>query len=105
MAQMLDNKWLGNKSGPGLLQEDVMVDGEREFWTLNPETLDYEPRPKVRFDSVGAVRKIEDLGPRVSQLLEHDDRAANYVRDIALFRLCLRRLRRAGNCLQSERRG
>jgi 3-hydroxyacyl-CoA dehydrogenase len=41
----------------------------------------YEPTAPVRFDSVGAVYKIEDLGKRLAKLLEVDDRAANYVRD------------------------
>ena len=58
---------------------------QRDFWTLNPDTLDYEPAPKVRFDSIGAVRKIEELGPRLKALLAHDDRAANYLRDILYF--------------------
>ncbi len=84
MAQMLENKWLGNKSGQGFYKK-VMVSGEREFWTLNPETMEYEAAPKVRFDSVGAVRKVEGLGERVRMLLEHDDRAANYIRDILYY--------------------
>jgi 3-hydroxyacyl-CoA dehydrogenase len=84
MNQMIDNGWLGNKSGQGFYKK-TFVDGRREFWTLNPETMEYEPSDKVRFDSIGAVRKIEDLGKRVSRLLEFDDRAANYVRDILYF--------------------
>ena len=66
MAQMIDNGWLGNKSGQGFYKK-TFVDGSREFWTLNPETMDYEASPKMRFDSVGAVRKIDDLGERAEQ--------------------------------------
>ncbi len=84
MAQMLDNGWLGNKSGQGFYKK-TFVDGKREFWTLNPETMEHEASPKVRFESVGAVRKIEDLGARVAKLLAFDDRAANYVRDLLYF--------------------
>lgn len=84
MGQMVENGWLGNKSGQGFYKK-TFVDGKREFWTLNPQTMDYEASPKVRFDSVGAVRKVDDLGERVTKLLEFDDRAANYVRDILFF--------------------
>jgi 3-hydroxyacyl-CoA dehydrogenase len=84
MSAMLENKWLGNKSGQGFYKK-VMVDGARDFYALNPQTMQYEPAPKVRFDSIGAVRKIEDLGERLKALLAHDDRAANYLRDILYF--------------------
>jgi 3-hydroxyacyl-CoA dehydrogenase len=86
VTQMLDNGWLGNKSGQGFYKK-VTVDGERQFWQLNPETMDYEPPQKVRFDSVGAVRNIEDLGERLKKLLTYDDRAANYVRDTLYYSL------------------
>lgn len=84
--QLVENKWLGNKSGQGFYKK-MVVDGKREFWTLNPKTMEYEAPEKVRFESIGAVRKIEDLGERLRQLLQHDDRAANYVRDTTYFNL------------------
>lgn len=86
MGQMLENKWLGNKTGQGFYKK-TMVNGKREFWTLNPVSMEYERSAKVRFASVGAVRKIEDLGERMRALLAHDDRAANYVRDVTYFSL------------------
>ncbi len=84
MEKMIANKWLGNKTDQGFYRK-TMVNGKREFWTLNPETMEYEAPEKVRFDSVGAVRKIEDLGERLRQLLQFDDRAANYVRDVLYY--------------------
>jgi 3-hydroxyacyl-CoA dehydrogenase len=84
MSQMLENGWLGNKSGQGFYKK-TFVDGERQFWALNPDTMEYEPQEKVRFESVGDVRKIKDLGERVGKLLEHDDRAAEYVRRVLYY--------------------
>ena len=86
ISDMIDRGWLGNKSGQGFYRK-TMVDGQREFWTLNPETGEYQAPQKVRFDSVGAVRKIEDLGERLKALLEHDDRGAQYVRQQLYFSL------------------
>lgn len=83
---MMDRGWLGNKSRQGFYKQEF-VDGQRQFWTLDPETLEYGPPQKVRFDSVGQVRKIEDLGERLQALLEHDDRAAQYVRHLLYFSL------------------
>ncbi len=84
--KMMANGWLGNKTGQGFYKAE-MVDGNREFWTLNLETFTYEAPPKVRFDSVGAVRKVEDLGERLRQLLAFDDPAANYIREVLYFNL------------------
>ncbi len=84
--KLAEKGWLGNKSGQGFYKQ-VRVNGNREFHTIDPETLEYSNPSSVRFDSVGAVRKIEDLGERLSKLLGHDDRAANFVRDTTYFML------------------
>jgi 3-hydroxyacyl-CoA dehydrogenase len=84
--QMMANNWLGNKTGQGFYKK-TMVDGERQFWVLNLETMEYEPPTKIRFDSVGAVRSIEDPGKRLRSLLDHDDRAAQFVRDTLYYNL------------------
>lgn len=84
--KMLAQKWLGNKTGQGFYKQ-VNVNGNREFWALNPDTLEYEPPPKIRFDSVGKVRKIDNLGQRLRVLMSESDRAAQYVRDTTYFNL------------------
>jgi 3-hydroxyacyl-CoA dehydrogenase len=81
-----ENKWFGNKSGQGFYKQ-VRGESGREFHTLNPETFEYFNPPSVRFESVGAVRKIEDLGERLKALLAHEDRAAQYIRDTTYFTL------------------
>ncbi|HRQ41245.1 MAG TPA: 3-hydroxyacyl-CoA dehydrogenase/enoyl-CoA hydratase family protein [Chloroflexota bacterium] len=85
-AQMAERKWLGNKTGQGFYKT-VMVGGQREFHTLNPDTLEYFNPPSVRFDSIGATRKIEDLGERLRKLLEFDDRAAQFIRATTYYAL------------------
>jgi 3-hydroxyacyl-CoA dehydrogenase len=87
IGQMLENNWLGNKSGQGFYKK-TFVDGKREFWTLDPVKMEYKAPEKVRFESVGAVRKIESLQKRLPTLLEQDeDRAVKYVRNTLYFSL------------------
>lgn len=83
---MMDKKWLGNKTGQGFYKQQV-VNGERQFWTLNLQTLEYEAPQKVRFESVGAVRKVENLGERLKQLFAHSDKAAEYLRKNSYFNM------------------
>lgn len=84
--KMMANKWLGNKTGQGFYKK-AMVDGKREFQHLNLKTFEYESPSKPRFESVGAVRKVEGLGERLQQLLAHDDKAANYARKNLYFNM------------------
>ncbi|WP_374686787.1 3-hydroxyacyl-CoA dehydrogenase NAD-binding domain-containing protein [Promineifilum sp.] len=84
METMIGNKWLGNKSGQGFYKQE-RVNGGKEFWALNPGSMAYEPAPKIRFESVGAVRNVENLGERLRKLLQFDDRAANYARDLLYY--------------------
>ncbi len=76
---MLDNNLLGRKTDGGFYQMRRLDDGSRELWALNLETLEYEPPTKPRFDSVGAHRKVEDLGERIKLLINSDDRAGQYL--------------------------
>lgn len=85
-AQMAERKWLGNKTGQGFYKS-VTVNEQREFHTLNLETMAYFNPPSVRFDSIGATRKIEDLGERLQKLLEFEDRAAEFVRATTYYAL------------------
>jgi 3-hydroxyacyl-CoA dehydrogenase len=75
--EMIQRGWLGNKAGQGFYKR-VMVDGERQFWILNPETMEYEAPKKPRFDSIGKARKIEDPAKKLATMAYAEDRAGQY---------------------------
>lgn len=77
---MVEKGWLGNKVKQGFYREVRSGDGNREFWSLNLKTLDYEAPVKVRFDSIGKVKDAEDLGEKLRILLAAEDRAGQLVR-------------------------
>jgi 3-hydroxyacyl-CoA dehydrogenase len=79
MKALIEKGWLGNKAGAGFYKE-VREDGQREFWTLNLDTLEHEPPgDKPRFDSIGKAKDIEDVGERMKALLAGEDKAAGLV--------------------------
>ena len=87
IKQMLDNKWLGNKTDQGFYKK-TFVNGKREFWTLDPDTMEYSTPEEVRFESVGSIRKIEELPKRLPAILEQDeDPAVTYIRDTLYYSL------------------
>jgi 3-hydroxyacyl-CoA dehydrogenase len=77
VGEMLERGWLGNKTDQGFYKR-TYVDGERQFWILNPETMEYEPPVKPRFDSVGRARKAEDPAEKLEIMAYADDRAGEY---------------------------
>ncbi|MFV1949999.1 MAG: 3-hydroxyacyl-CoA dehydrogenase NAD-binding domain-containing protein [Anaerolineales bacterium] len=83
ISSLVKKGWLGNKSRQGFYKQ-VDVEGNKEFWPLNLEKLVYEAAEKVRFDSVKSARGIEDLGQRITKLLEGSDRAADLARAMLL---------------------
>ncbi|MFQ5578963.1 MAG: 3-hydroxyacyl-CoA dehydrogenase family protein, partial [Anaerolineae bacterium] len=79
IKEMVSRNWLGNKTGQGFYKKGKDAEGKRVFMVLNPDTFEYQMPQKPKFDSVGEVRKIEDLGERLRALFSDDwtdDRAA-----------------------------
>ena len=76
---MVEKGWLGNKVKQGFYKEVRTPEGNREFWSLNLKTLDYEAPVKVRFESLGKVKDAESLGEKLKILLLYEDRAGKLV--------------------------
>jgi 3-hydroxyacyl-CoA dehydrogenase len=90
LGELLKRGWLGNKSGQGFYKQGRDAEGKRGFMSLNPNTFEYDLPRTPRFESVGAVRKIDDLAERLRALLDErwrDDRAARYVWALLSFEL------------------
>ena len=54
--------------------------GKKVIWSLDLNTLEHTPSEKPRFDSIGKVKDIEDLGERLKALLAESDKAAELVK-------------------------
>ncbi len=77
---MIERNWFGNKTKVGYYKQ-VEVDGKKDFWPLNLQTLEHEPGPeKIRFDSIGKVKDTEGVGKRLKALIAEDDKAAKLAR-------------------------
>ncbi|KAB2867098.1 MAG: 3-hydroxyacyl-CoA dehydrogenase/enoyl-CoA hydratase family protein, partial [Anaerolineae bacterium] len=75
---LMSNKFLGRKTKQGFYKT-VTVKGERVHMPLNLQTMEYEEPQKVRFESVGKHRKIENTGARIKAMLNEEDRAGQYL--------------------------
>src|SRR5271167_4327679 len=69
-AQMLQRKWLGDKTKGGFYKKAKSGDGkEDERLALDWKTLDYHPRQKPKFAALDMAKNIEDTGVRLRMLL------------------------------------
>jgi len=72
-AQMLQHKWLGDKTKGGFYKKAKGHDGkEDERMALNWKTLEYHPRQKPKFAALDMAKNIEDTGARLRTLLGLD---------------------------------
>ena len=79
--EMIANGWLGNKAGQGFVKK-MMVDGKRQFWTLDPTDFEYKPSQISGYPSVEAIKKNRSLVERLRHLLRADDRGAQFVKSV-----------------------
>jgi len=78
--QMLARGLLGAKTGSGFYERTKLRSGETEIRTLDPATLEYQPRKKVSFAALETARNIEDTGSRVRMLLQSEETAGRFLR-------------------------
>jgi 3-hydroxyacyl-CoA dehydrogenase len=78
LPKMVEKKLLGQKSGAGFFKQVKSPDGKKEIYRLNPQTFEYEPTGKVRFESLGASREYETVGERIKFICGFDDEAGRY---------------------------
>ncbi len=70
LQKMVANGWLGQKSGQGFYKKVGT-----EILALDIETLTYQPKQKIRFESLGAIRRMENTGEKIKFLCNAEDRA------------------------------
>lgn len=87
LNQMIENKWLGDKTGQGFFKKVKAADGSSEILVLDLKTLEYKPRQKPKFATVETAKPIEDLPSRLKALVAGTDKAGEFYKQFhyALF--------------------
>jgi 3-hydroxyacyl-CoA dehydrogenase len=84
VTKMVAAKMLGDKTGGGFYKKVKGKDGESEIQALDLATLTYRPQQKVRFDSLGAAKGIDDVAERIRTVLTGTDKAARFAERVTL---------------------
>jgi 3-hydroxyacyl-CoA dehydrogenase len=75
IEKMVEKKLLGDKTGAGFFKKTKTPDGKKDILALDLNTVEYRPQEKVRFESLAAVKEIEDPGERLKFMVQQKDRA------------------------------
>ncbi|RNI31745.1 3-hydroxyacyl-CoA dehydrogenase/enoyl-CoA hydratase family protein [Hanamia caeni] len=80
LQKMVDNKWLGDKTGQGFFKKIKTADGQKEILTLDLKSFEYAPRQKPKFATIETAKPVEDLKQRIKALSQGRDKAGEFYR-------------------------
>ncbi|WP_299826083.1 3-hydroxyacyl-CoA dehydrogenase/enoyl-CoA hydratase family protein [uncultured Pontibacter sp.] len=78
LQKMVENKWLGDKTGQGFYKKTKDAKGKTEILTLDLNTLEYGPKQRPKFQSLEVLKPIEDLKKRIKAFSKQNDKAAQF---------------------------
>ncbi len=77
---MMENKWLGSKSGQGFYKKVKNDDGSSEILSLDLETLEYRKSKKASFGTLEKTKSVDKVTDRFPILVAGDDKAGEFYR-------------------------
>ncbi len=80
LEKMVENKWLGDKTGQGFYKKIKDEKGKSDILTLNLETMEYGPKVKTKFATIDAAKPVDDLTQRLKVLYAGTDKAGEFYR-------------------------
>ncbi len=80
VSKMNENGWLGSKAKQGFYKKSKDENGKRQILSLNLNTLEYEPKKKVKFATLEQTKPIENLVERTKVLYSGKDKAGEFYR-------------------------
>lgn len=81
MQKLMENKWLGDKTGQGYYKKTKDANGKTEILALDLKTFEYKPSQKgAKFATLESTKAIDNLRKRFSVLLAGKDNAGEFYR-------------------------
>jgi 3-hydroxyacyl-CoA dehydrogenase len=77
---MMENKWLGSKTGRGFYKKVTGDDGKSIIMGLDLETLEYRPGKKASFPTLESTKSVDNVIDRFPILVNGTDKAADFYR-------------------------
>lgn len=82
IQKMMDEKWLGSKSGQGFYKKVTTKDGKSEIQVLDLNTMTYRAKKNVSFATLEKTKPIDSVTERFPVLVDGKDKAATFYRKV-----------------------
>ncbi|MEM9144253.1 MAG: enoyl-CoA hydratase-related protein, partial [Bacteroidota bacterium] len=80
ISTMVENKWLGSKTGQGFYKKVKDAKGKSEILTLDLDTMDYRPKKSAKFATLELTKTVDKVIDRFSILVDGKDKAGEFYR-------------------------
>ena len=77
---MVENKWLGSKTGQGFYKKVRKNDGSSEILSLDLNTLEYRASKKAKFATLELTKTVDKVVDRFKILVKGKDKAGDFYR-------------------------
>ncbi|MRX66124.1 3-hydroxyacyl-CoA dehydrogenase/enoyl-CoA hydratase family protein [Maribacter luteus] len=77
---MMENKWLGSKTGQGFYKKVKGKDGKSEILTLDLDSMDYRSKKSAKFATLELTKTIDKVVDRFEVLVGGKDKAGEFYR-------------------------
>ncbi len=77
---MMENKWLGSKTGQGFYKKVKGENGKSEILSLDLDTLEYRSKKKAKFATLELTKSVEKVIDRFKILVSGKDKAGTFYR-------------------------
>ena len=77
---MMENKWLGSKTGQGFYKKETTADGKRNILALDLDTIEYRASKKASFATLELTKTIDNVIDRFPVLVGGKDKAGEFYR-------------------------
>ena len=78
IGKMVENNWLGSKTGQGFYKKTKDETGKRTILSLDLKTLDYKPRQRAKSATIDMAKGVDNLKDRMKVLYNGKDRAGEF---------------------------
>ena len=77
---MMENKWLGSKTGQGFYKKSKDAKGKTEILTLDLDTMDYRSKKSAKFATLELTKTVDKVVDRFAVLCGGKDKAGEFYR-------------------------
>lgn len=80
ISTMVDNKWLGSKTGQGFYKKVKGENGKSEILSLDLNSLDYRAKKSAKFATLELTKTVDKVVDRFKILISGKDKAGDFYR-------------------------